>query len=138
MLTRDEKQQLIMKHARENLHDIPYPEDSPEEYLANLEDYIETAPDIELDDAMEDIPLAITHVTAIQLRNGKYQYRAIFNNGSQQTLRKAATRLYNFAFQYEKPAGPGNGIAAHFLYGKKARDLGAGNRVIQQFKIEQA
>lgn len=55
MLTRDKKKKLILKHARENLHDILYVEDSPEQFLANLKEYLETAPDSELDDSMGEI-----------------------------------------------------------------------------------
>jgi hypothetical protein len=66
--------------------------------------------------------------TPILKRNGSikgYRYDAHFDDGTIRIARASATRLYDFAFQYDKEVnGSGKtGLARSFCFGKKAPNL---------------
>jgi hypothetical protein len=72
----------------------------------------------------------ITKITATEIlkKNGSlkgYRYDACFDDGTIQIARASATRLYDFAFQYdEKVNGSGkSGLAPYFCFGKKTPNL---------------
>ena len=65
----------------------------------------------------------IANITKVISRNikGGFRYFAIFTDGTEEVLRKKATRRYQYAFAYNIEVSSGaNGLAAHFSYGKKA------------------
>lgn len=62
----------------------------------------------------------IVEVVARDISDGYFTYTGIDVDGNEIQLRKKATRLYAFAFAYDsKVSSSSNGLAAHFLYGKK-------------------
>lgn len=64
----------------------------------------------------------IIKVTAQRLHNGKYRYFGELEDGTVETLRFQATRLYARAFVYQDEVGPGKTeLARRVLYGKKAK-----------------
>ena len=75
-------------------------------------------------------------VKAKEIKGG-YSYWAKTDKGDV-PLRKKATRLYENAFYYGKQAvaSGSNGLAAHFLYGKKPGLVKYFGRPVMTFKIE--
>jgi hypothetical protein len=81
----------------------------------------------------------LIEVRATRLKSGKFQYTGVTSGGELVTLRKSATRLYEFAFYYEAAISTGTtGLASHFSYGKQpGNHYSRGGKVnpVETFKV---
>lgn len=59
-------------------------------------------------------------VYTYQLPSGGWRYMAVMEDGTEQVVRKQATRRYPTAFMYSVPVTSGNkqGLALYFTFGK--------------------
>ena len=81
--------------------------------------------------------MKVDRVHARPLKNGNWQYVAIAPNGTEEIIRKSATRLYQFAFLYCIPVrNVSTPLSDSFSFGKKP-DPSYRDQVLNVFPIWQ-